>query len=296
MKKLETLNEQQEAILVEVADRYLSELTRPPPLDLKPVLGWLEVAYRIYDLRRPERVEVVASPLAALKLATELTGEPQSDLDLCGVGDGGWLAFYECFERFGVLSEEESEEVRKLRAFGRVAWDSVLLDECAIVIRRPKALLLDDDGNMHSSTGPAIEWADGEKDFAYHGTWIPERMVLDPRSYTRGEYFAITNTEERRALSEIGGWDWVMRLLNGKLVDTWTDPTTKLSYELLSCEGGQKLLRKQSPPLENGSQPFYFEPVHEDLRSAKAARKWQATALTPAECEADPELVYGIES
>jgi hypothetical protein len=279
-----------------VADRYIYELTHPLPFEMAPVLRWLDVAYRLYDLKRPERVEIVDSPFAALKLATELTGETQDRPDCCGVADGGWVALYECFHDFQVITPEESADVLALRDFGRVACDSVLLDECAIVIRRPSVLLVDDDGNMHSSTGPCIQWADGECDYAHHGTWIPKRMVEAPTSYTKEEYLAITNTEERRALSEIAGWNWVLELLGGSSLDRWVDPATGLSYELLGCDGGQRLLRKQSPPLANGTQPFYVEPVHEDLRTAQAARKWQATTLAPVECERDPELSYGIET
>ena len=64
----------------------------------------------------------------------------------------------------------------------------------------------------------------------------------------------------------------------------------------MACSDGSKLLRKQSPPLKLGDQPVYYEPVHEDLRTAQAARKWQATDMTPAQCEADPALSYGVEA
>jgi hypothetical protein len=305
MKKIEDLTTEQEEMLDPIAERYLRELIDPPPFSMPPVIAWLDVVYQLYEMPvyqlyempRPSRIEVVDSPFAALRMASELTDAPQSTTDWCGVSDSGWLAFYEVFERIGVLSEDETVEIRALREFGRIAWDMILMDECAIVIRRPASLHVDDDGNLHSSSGPVIEWHDGEKDFAYHGTWIPERMVTDPLSYTRAEYLAITNTEERRALSEIAGWNWVMRLLGGSTVDEWIDPHTRLRYELIVCQDmTQRLLRKQSPPLQNGEQPFYIEPVHEGLRTARAARKWQATDLTPEECEGDPELEYEIET
>lgn len=294
--KLGTLTEDQELLFQKIADRYIAELTEPPPFDRAPVLAWLDVAYGLYDRSRPARVEIVKSPHAALLLASELTGEAQTTLDWCGVGNGGWVAFYEYFATIGVLTAEEIAPVLALRDFGRVAWDSVLLDECAIVILRPSRLRVDDDGNLHALDGPAIEWGDGERDYAYHGTWIPERFVADPRGHSRAEYLDITNTEERRALSEIAGWDWVVSLLGGSITDTYVDPATSLRYELLSLSDGQRLLRKQSPPLQDGSQPLYLEPVHEELVTARAARKWQATTLSPAECERGPELLYSHES
>lgn len=293
---LEILTAAQEKSMTRIADRYIRELANPPKFKRSAIDAWLHIAYGLYDMKAPDRVEIVDSPYFAMKLASELTGKEEKSLDWTGVSDGGWVAFLEFFHSIDVITDEEVANVLALREFGRSAWDSVLLDECAIVIRRPKTLKMDDDGNLHCTTGPAVEWRDGEKDFAYHGTWIPERMVTAPRSYTKAEYLAITNTEERRAISEIAGWDWVIDLLGGATTDTWTDAKTKLSYELIRCEDGQKLLKKQSPKLSNRSQPSYVEPVHEDLQRAQAARKWQATSLTVSECEADPVLEYGIET
>lgn len=296
MAKLESLTTEQEARCTEITERYIRELTNPPPFEMGAVAPWLDIVYGLYERKRPARTEIVDSPYAALTLAAKLTDTPQSATDWCGVGDGGWVSFYDFFNEIGILSDEEVSGVLALRNFAQVAWDTVLLDECAIVVRRPLHLRTDDDGNLHSSTGPAIEWADGDRDYAYHGIWIPERFVIDPRGHSKTEYLAVTNTEERRALSEIAGWAWVIDLLGGSMVDSYTDPATGLAYELIALEDGQRLLRKQSPALQDGSQPLYLEPVHEELLTARAARKWQATSLSPGECERDPELTYGGES
>ena len=295
-KVLENLTDEQEALLDKTADAYIADLTVSREPDVGAINRWLDIAYGLYDMKRPARVEIAASPEAALKLASELTGEKQAYMDWCGVGDGGWVSFYDLFNQIGILTDEEATEIIALREFGKVAWDSVLLDECAIVIRRPLVLRLDDDGALHSVTGPCIEWADGEKDFSYHGTWVPERIVMAPKSFTKDEILAVTNTEERRALGEIAGWQWIADRLGATVVDKWYDRSRRLRYELLSYGDGQKLLRKQSPELKNGKQPTYVEPVHENLKTAKAARKWQATTLTPEQCERDPELRYGVEA
>jgi hypothetical protein len=223
---LEELTAKQEALMGTVVAEYTRGITKPKPMNRRTVNRWLDIAYGLYDMTRPARVEIAQSPEAALKLASELTGEALTEMDWCGVADGGWVSFYDYFARIGLLTKEEAAEVIALRDFGAMCWDSVLLDECAIVIARPKKLALDDDGNLHSLTGPCLLWGDGEKDYAYHGTWLPERMVLEPRSFSAQEYQAISNTEERRALSEIAGWDWIAQLLGASVVDAWTDPAT----------------------------------------------------------------------
>ena len=292
---LTELTPAQDQILDAVADEYIACLTRPDPYDPVAVRAWLVIVYDSCGLKCPERVDVVDSPDAACALAAQLTGERISTLDSVGIYGAAWVARYDTYHRLGVLSGEEAAELLALRAYLRCAWDHILLDECAIVVRRPTTLVVDDAGSLHSVDGPAITWADGHPDYAHHGVWITERIALNPRSHTRAEYLAISDTEVRRALGERAGWDWVAAILGAKVADKWTDPRTGLRYELLAHEGG-RLLRKQSPRLQDGSQPWYCEPVHEELRTAQAARKWQATDESPEQCEADPELSYGAES
>ena len=295
----ESLTKGQELLCDQVADDYiLQSMTYQTP-DLAVIRAWLHVVYGLepYRLAVPDRIEIVSSPEAAYRLASELTGTVQSSLDWIGLGDDGWIAAYYFYERVKVLSDAEMAEVHLLRDYIRVAWDSILLDECAIIVARPTAIHVDENGEPHCASGPCIEWGDGEGYFAWHGQWVPERIIRDPKSYSKDEYLAITNTEERRVLGEIAGWDWIGRLLGGTVIDTWKDPTTGLTYGLWRCaDGGPTLLRKQSPTLKDTSQPWYTEPVHEDLRTAAAARKWQATRLSVAECERDPSLSYEVES
>ena len=261
----------------------------------KAIKKWLNLVYSFYDLAAPE-IEIAASPYAACKLASTLTGSKQTKSDYCGLSEAGWVASYDFFHQIGELTDAEFKDCALFRDFLLLTWDTILLDKLAIVIARPVALRTDAEGNLHASGQPCIEWADGEKDYAWHGTWITERMACAPHSFSKAEYLDIKNTEERRALSEIAGWDFVLRLLDGKVKDTWVDPATQLRYRLLNCDKDLLLLEKQSPILADGSQPTYLEPVHEDLKTAQAARKWQATNLTAQQCEADPQLLYGTEA
>lgn len=202
-----------------------------------------------------------------------------------------------------VLPEPEAADVLTLKAFGQNFWDTIALGPeregegyCLIVVRRPNAIRINAQGRLHGSGQPCIEWADGHKEYFHNGIALPERMVMAPTSYTKAEIMAITRTEQRRALIEIAGWPWFSEAMGASVINSWTDPQTQLSYELMDVEGGgPKLLRKLSPRLMDGTQPLYVEPVHEDLRTARAARKWQATDWSPDQCERDPVLNYGIE-
>jgi hypothetical protein len=271
-------------------------LDKCPRPNKKAIAAWLKIVYALYDKPVPARVEIVPSPQAALALGTELTGTKQTALDWCGISDAGWVSFADVYNRLGVESDEEFADSRALREFQRGCWDTLLLDECAIIVAFPTSIKRDADGNLHNPKGPCIKWGDGNQDFAWHGVWVPERIVMDPKSYTKAEYLAIKETEVRRALCESAGHTHIVKLLGATETNTWKDPNTSLKYALYKAPSGETWLRKQSPRLQNEKQPYYFEPVHEDLLTAQAARKWQACNQTPAQCEADPVLVYDAET
>ncbi len=290
------LTPQQEELIGVMVKEYIGILDNLKEPDEGVYRKWLKVVYGLFDKLLPERLEIAASPYAALELASKLIGEKIRDTDWCGISNIGWVSYLDYFEKVGMVEDNEWEPVKELRDFMRCAWDTVLLDECAIVIRHPVALRLDNTGNIHSATRPALEWADGEVEWAWHGVWVPKWVITDPRSVTREKFLAVTDTEQRRCIGEAAGWDFIVGLLGATQVDSWQDPATKLNYELLAA-GDAKWLRKQSPALQDSSQPTYVEPVHEELQTAQAARKWQCcTWLSPAECEQDPMLVFGQEA
>lgn len=293
---LEKLTEKQEEILELVFQEYDKALAtpRPPENHTDDIKKWLDIVYKIYGQKTPERIEIVDSPMAAFKLCDELTGKKETELDWCGVADSGWVAFYDYFERIGVHTRAENKDVIALREFQRCIWDTLLLDEAAILIRYP-AIKRDSEGNLHSAEGPSIRWEDGNEDFSWHGVWVPRRIIEAPRSFTKEEFLAIQNTEVRRALGEHAGWDFILGILGAAVADTWKDDVTGLTYELLASTD-MKWIRKQSPALQNGQQPAYVEPVSSDLKTARAARKWQATELSVIECERDPHLTYRFET
>lgn len=273
-----------------------SILAGPREPDLEVCKRWLKVFYELeYKIPMPERIEVVGSPDAATELASKLCGEKQTGTDGSAAGDAHWIAHYQAMQAIGAIDAEKQQykELLLLRDFQRNVWDTKLLDGCIILVRYPR-LHLDAAGNLHRADGAAVEWEDGKAEWSWHGTSVPERLVMSPTSYTRSDYLA-ADVEVRRALGERAGWAFVVELVGAKSINSWTDPVTKLEYELFSSEN-ESWLKKQSPVLQAGDQPSYFEPVHEDLRTAQAARKWQATRLTVSECERDPKLVYDYET
>jgi len=289
------LTAEQDSVIRGIADDTIDTvLSLGKALDLDTVVRWLSVVYcEIYSAPVPQ-VTVCDSPMAALELAGRLTGEICACTDRAGVADVAWLSRCMAFRAIGALSDAEVTEASMAMAYSLCVWDSVLLDEMAIVIRYPTSIRLV-DSELHSADGMAIRFADGYGEYFWHGVCVDERLIMQPESYTADEIRAITDTEYRRALGERLGWDVFTRTLGATCVDVWVDKNTGLRYELLRTDLGQ-WLSKESPCLQDGRRPVYVEPVHEDIRTAAAARKWQATRMSAGECEADPTLSYCMET
>lgn len=289
-----------------VAEEYLAVLSRGDEVSIGDARPALEMVYGFYESALPE-IEICDSPEAALLRAKAL-GVASPFFDWCGTADAGWLAHYETFARLHtaevpLLTEEEATDMRKLQRMlllGGV-YDTVLLDERALIVRFPRDVHVNARGDMHCATGPAIHWRDGQAEYCWNGVFVSKQLIESPDTITKKEALALP-TEERRAFCERFGWGPALALFECSLSDSWTDPKTGLSYELYAGPD-DAILKKQSPKLMTGEQPHYCEPVHRDLKTAQAARKWQPMmrpgkdpALVARECNRDPELSYGIEA
>jgi hypothetical protein len=284
------LTPEQETILDQVFADYDSLIPiGETTIDNPVIVKWLKIVYESEAKIPMPPIEIAVSPQAACRRASELTGERVTTTDDLGIGNSGWLSRYDAYHRLGVLTESD-DEVAEFCAFVRTVWDTILLDGLAIVIRRPVTLLRDPDGNLHCPNGPAVAWIDGVEHYAWHGVWVGKRLLMSPETFTRDEYQALP-AEQRRALGESWGWDRVTELLGAVVADEIE------GYALLRAPDGAQWLRMRSPELQDGSRPWYVEPVHEDCRTAAGARRWRVPPFVdPKECDADPTLEFEHES
>jgi hypothetical protein len=90
----------------------------------------------------------------------------------------------------------------------------------ALLVRKPRLLVFDDAGRLHSSTGRCVEYPDGWGFYAWHGVPVSERVIFAPETLTREDFIGEPNIEARRIIRERMGlerfvWELAPRFIDG---------------------------------------------------------------------------------
>lgn len=303
---LNDLNEEQESLIDKLAQGWIDDAhCGDHHIDQRKAISCLKRIYALADLKEPE-VVFLDGPMDAVRFCEEELKQKIDTFDWFGVGyDSGWVSFYDYFQRIGIL-ERDDEEFNSVKEFMRSGvWATVLFENIAVCISRPIAVVVDENGNLHNDKGPAVEFADGYSEFCWHGTFVSENLIMRPREITREEIMAEKNSEVSRAMAERLGWAEYMKRAETVLIDKWFDPDKSLHYELYDFtkrfDLTPRLLKMESPELNDGGRPYYIEPVHPALKTCQAARKWQfqkddGTWPEPEECNNDPMMTFEVEA
>ena len=151
--------------------------------------------------------------------------------------DGCWVAFYEFAHEIGV--EYKANNWEDLQTFKRLIKSGIMMSICldglAIVVRRPKQVHRDERKMLHNSSGPAVEWLDGYKDYFYHGVSLPSWVIEEPSKITHKTILEERNVEVRRCMIERIGYAAFLKQADPKTLDKDKD-VSGMSRRLLSIE------------------------------------------------------------
>jgi hypothetical protein len=134
---------------------------------------------------------------------------------------------------------------------------------------RPSDLHLDDRGRPHNPKGPAVQYRDGWKVYAWKGILIPKNIVETPDKLTVKDIINENNTEVRRAMVDIFGIDRFVVESHSKTLDTQGE------YELLEVpylNGGNMVALKMRCPT---TLAVYVHTVHPECSSVEQALAWK---------------------
>jgi hypothetical protein len=174
----------------------------------------------------------LTTKIEAGKLNHYLTGYYYSGT----AGDCGWTAFYDFFQRIGVVDLPQFDKWKKFIRSG--VWDSLFFKEAAIVCRRPLAVRRDVQQRLHSEEAPAIEWADGFKLYFINGVNINADVIEKPETLTKEKIIGETNVELRKAYIKILGVNKFLAMTEAEILDEDVD-ASGMNRKLFRFDAGK---------------------------------------------------------
>jgi len=254
--------------------------------------------YALFEFEPPKEILIFESVGALTKW--QIVNNQEQSTDWIGVYSRIWHERLATAISLGLLpSDKETIELLSIIQLSRELYDAAVYDTHFCAVPLPTICLRDESFELHCATGPAIAWADQEI-YAWHGVLVPKQLIMEPDSMT-GEILK-QNTEIRRAWAERLGWANALDKLQANEMNRAKDPTTGLEYALFAVPSGERVLTKQSPPLQDKTQPLYAEQVSSECKTALGARAWQIPwvalglpARSPTECDSRPEMIYEWE-
>jgi hypothetical protein len=136
------------------------------------------------------------------------------------ISDYGWVAFYNYFERVGIVDHANFREFSKLTETG--IYDSIQLEGLCIICENPLYIHRDEQNRMHCLTGPAIEWADTYGVYAIHGVRFPDKDMFEKIAggqMTFAEVMALENIEQRMIALKLLGAEKLLDTTDAKLIN-----------------------------------------------------------------------------
>lgn len=129
---------------------------------------------------------------------------------------GGWACH--CFLQ-DWCADDDLAPLARVHQLVSGSW---LGSQKAWLVRRPTRLECDEQGRLHSATGPAVHYPDGWGISAWHGVRVPHDFILAPQTLTKDRWLAEPNVEARRVIQELLGTEHFIALMEGICIDHGT--------------------------------------------------------------------------
>ena len=144
-----------------------------------------------------------------------------------------------------------------------------------IVYGFPK-IVLDQHKFLHNADGPSLEY-NGKKQYFWHGIEMLKRHVVD-KQITKNSILRQNNSEKRRAMCEIIGWEQAISMLKADVLDE--DVCLGLKRKLLQFDfdddGNQcTLLLMENGTIEDGKRRQFVEVISNGITTCHNAMAWQ---------------------
>ena len=188
-----------------------------------------------------------------------------------GQHEAYWLAFYDFFRHECGLIEDTKPAEALTDLAKSCGWIFPYKEVC-LASERHVICRLNDAGVIHAENGPAIAYPDGFEIYAWNGTrlprkWVMERETVDPYEVLRDE-----NVERRAAGAACIGWPRMLSALDHKVIDHDPDPDhgDLIEVRLPGLPEPGRFLKAECP--RNGT---IMEEVPNTVRTVLEAQAWR---------------------
>lgn len=206
---IEELTPEQEAKL----DVYVEEGIRigldTSEINEERAISAINLLYQCGDIPAPQQIIFCDSPIGCLE---ELKKHNKSSASenrwdfIYGQHDIGWLSFFNFFRKECELVKETQEILGLLECAKECHW-ILPYENIVFVSRKPIEIHLNEEGDLHCLTGPALLYKDGFALYEVNGVTVPEDIILHPESITADRIDNEENAEVRRVMVELYGED-----------------------------------------------------------------------------------------
>jgi hypothetical protein len=151
---------------------------------------------------------------------------------LWGSQDLYWIAYYRFAQKIGcVFAETDAKRLDVMESITTQCEWWWPFEGIVFASQRPLVVRKDDAGRLHGEYKPALEYADGYKLYAWHGTnlpddWVENRLTMDPSIILKTE-----NVELRAAGLQCYGLGRMKDKI-GKLISDSGEPTMGAVWDI----------------------------------------------------------------
>ena len=153
---------------------------------------------------------------------------------------------------------------------------------CIILAARPQ-LSLNEEGNLHSATGPAVSWADGTRLWFNDGHYLNEcgeRIVMASSTLSTAHILEISNEETRRVAIDRFGWDRFIAEANCPVIDRRTNDIDNTIEMLVGAPDADEGRSRQNKMVLfcRSTGRRYFLGVPRNVSTCEEAQKWMSNS------------------
>ena len=310
--KLDKLTAEQEAELVAFREKWLRIGTSTEPADRPRAEAALTAMYAeigepapvFWWCDSPWQARAIISLLPELKganlranlwdnlwdnLGANLGPNLRANLDTTkytewywGAHDSAWVAYY-LFSTC-LTKNAKPDDLRKLNLHAELCqsalWVSSFKGIC-FVSDRPEHYSLEltpgrtpEVYRLHDASAPAMRFRDSYSLYAWHGTRVPEKVILSPETLTAKDILEEPNAEVARIMLERMGMERFCFESQPEVLDEDTD-----------AGGRRRLLKIPNPHVSAGAMTMfncicpstgreYMLPVHPETKTCRSAAAW----------------------